>query len=119
MAKTTEKTVFPPKNIFDTKGAPAWVVAIAAVISAIIGFLAASILYIFEFPQNPSNPLDATTRSEQPIIIPTANCTDQTDADLQSCCKNWAESNELAIIECVGEWTLEEGKCTWQCQVEN
>lgn len=39
---------------------------------------------------------------------------------VQSYCSSWAEKKNLAVVQCVGTWNLEEndngiGECSWQC----
>tara|TARA_Y100000310_G_C20399123_1_gene676552 strand:- start:88 stop:357 length:270 start_codon:yes stop_codon:yes gene_type:complete len=33
----------------------------------------------------------------------------------QECCENWALENDIVHIQCVGNWTVEEGVCGWVC----
>ena len=31
------------------------------------------------------------------------------------CCDRWAEENDIVHVQCVGNWTVEEGVCGWVC----
>ena len=33
----------------------------------------------------------------------------------QECCDNWAEENGIFHVACVGEWTIEDNQCVWEC----
>ena len=34
---------------------------------------------------------------------------------VQGCCDDWAEKNEISHVACVGGWVVEGGECGWVC----
>jgi len=34
----------------------------------------------------------------------------------QECCENWAKENGIVHIMCVGNWTVENNACKWECE---
>lgn len=78
--------------------------------SAILGFLVAAILFLFQQPTNPQIPLDARAQ--------TADCVQLAGSELQTCCQNWANEQDILTVACVGRWQMVAGQCSWQCQTK-
>lgn len=36
---------------------------------------------------------------------------------IQSCCNEWAKENNIGHIKCAGEWIIEEGECSYACNL--
>ena len=37
----------------------------------------------------------------------------------QECCDNWTKENDIMHVQCVGEWTVEDSQCEWECETQN
>jgi len=37
----------------------------------------------------------------------------------QECCWNWTEEYDRVMPNCVGEWTIKDNECVWECETEN
>lgn len=42
-------------------------------------------------------------------------CVGVSQNELQECCDNWAEENDIFRIQCVGQWEIENNSCSWVC----
>lgn len=89
-------------------------VIVSSVVSGVIGFLAASIFFLFQPPTNPNTPIvvppPSPVNTERFIV-----CAEETGPELQACCNNWALENEILTPQCVGEWKILEGVCNYTC----
>ncbi len=94
------------------------IIAFASVTSAFIGFLVATILFLFKQPSNPSQPLVLPAPTPSPTTLLKENdCLIESEINnLQSCCANWAKENKIDQPLCSGEWQIIDGQCSWVCR---
>ena len=77
------------------------------VITIIIGLLIIILLLIFLalFGERPTtNPINYD------------DCTKIQSDQLQTCCNKWASENNIILQLCMGEWTIKNNQCAWECE---
>lgn len=89
---------------------------VASMVAALVGFLAASILFLFQPPTNPDQPL--VVPAEPPAQVVQTECSLATGDQLQTCCQSWATENQILTPQCVGEWTITSNACNWVCSLD-
>jgi serpin B len=53
------------------------------------------------------------------LIIPGSeetNCSLYSGDELQQCCNQWAQENNIITPACVGYWEIQSGQCSWKCE---
>ncbi len=53
------------------------------------------------------------------LLIPGSeetNCSLSSGDELQQCCNQWAQENNIVTPACVGYWEIESGSCSWKCE---
>ena len=59
------------------------------------------------------NPSGGDFSDNQPLI---GGCAGVSLEYRQECCDNWAEENNIVHVQCVGEWTIKNNQCAWECE---
>ena len=57
---------------------------------------------------------DSEETGDEPVV---GGCAGVSLENLQECCDNWAAENQIAVAACVGEWTIKNNQCAWECEV--
>lgn len=92
------------------------IIVLASLVSGFVGFLAALIFFFFSIPTIPDKPLVIENTNPSPTAMPNYDCITESDSDkIQTCCQNWAETNNVAVLECIGEWKILDNECSWVC----
>jgi len=50
------------------------------------------------------------------VFLAQENCAES--EDIPSCCRDWANRNDMMIPECIGQWEIVNGMCYWNCDTE-